>query len=74
MFIDESFTGVLLSRIERIDFGDLRNKRILEFDGVVKGSMRGKNVACLLKEDICEVSVEVGDRDFLRLVSLGKLC
>ena len=41
---------------------------------MVKGSMRGKNVVHLLREDICEVGAEVGDRDFLRLVSLGELC
>ena len=41
---------------------------------MIKASMRGKNVASLLKEDICKVSAEVRDGDFLRLVGLGKLC
>ena len=74
MFIDESITSFLLSRVERVDLGNLRNERVLEFNGVIKGLVRGKNVVSLLREDICEVSTEIEDRDFFRLVSLGKLC
>ena len=74
MFIDESITSFFFGRVERIDLGNLQNKRVLEFDGMIKGSMRRKNVASLLREDISKVSAEVGDRNFFGLVSLGKLC
>ena len=73
MFIDESFTSFLFGRIERIDFGNLWNERVLEFDGMIEGSMGRKNIVSHLREDICEVSAEVRDGDFLRLVSLGEL-
>ena len=74
MFINESFANFLFSRVERVDFGNLWNKRVLEFDGAIEGSMRGENVISLLREDICKVGAEVRDRDLLRLISLGELC
>ena len=52
MFINESFANFLFSRVERVDFGNLWNKRVLEFNGVVEGSMRGKNVVSFLREYI----------------------
>ena len=71
MFIDEYFTSFLFSTVERVDLGDLQNKRVLEFDGVIEGLMRGKS---FLREDICEVGAEVGDRNLLRFISLSELC
>ena len=47
MFIDEGFTSFPFSRVKRIDFGNLGDKRVLEFNGMVKGTMRGKSVICL---------------------------
>ena len=44
MFIDESLASFLFSRVKRIDLRDLGDKGILEFIGVIKGSMRGENV------------------------------
>ena len=50
MFIDEGFTSFLFGRIKRIDFHNLWDKGILEFDGVIKGLMRGENVIGLSKK------------------------
>ena len=44
MFFDESLTGFLLSRVKGVDLCNLWDKGILEFNGVIKGSMRRKNV------------------------------
>ena len=44
MSIDESLAGFLFSRVKRINFCDLGDKGVLEFNGVIKGSMRGKNI------------------------------
>ena len=44
VFIDESFVSLLFSRVKRVDLGNLGNEGVLEFDGVIKGSMRGKNI------------------------------
>ena len=74
MFINESSTSLFLCGVERVDLGDLRDKGILEFDGMIEGLMRGMNVVSLLKEDIYEVSTEIRDMDLLGFVSLGELC
>ena len=74
MFINESLTGFFLGRVERVNLSDLRDKRVFEFDGVIKGLMRGEDIVSLLREDICEVNAEIRDRDFLRFVSLSELC
>ena len=74
MFVDESFTSFLLSGIEKIEFGDLRNAGVLEFYGVVEGSMKGKNIVGLFRENFCKVNAEFGDRDLLGFVSLAELC
>ena len=73
MFIDESFASLFFSRVKRVNLGNLGNRRVLEFDGVIERSMRRKNVVSLLREDISEVSAEVGDRDLLGFVSLSQL-
>ena len=44
MFIDESLANFLFGRVKRIDFRNLGDKGILEFNGVIKGSMRGENI------------------------------
>ena len=44
MFFNESFAGLLFGRIKRIDFCNLWDKGILEFNGVIEGLMREKNV------------------------------
>ena len=44
VFIDESFASFLFSRIKRVGFHNLGDKGILEFNGVIKGSMRRENV------------------------------
>ena len=44
MFCDKSLAGFLLSRVKGVDFHNIRNKGILEFNGVIEGSMRRKNV------------------------------
>ena len=74
IFIDESFTSFLFSSVKRVDLGDLRGKRVFEFNGVVEESMRGKDIISLLREDICKVNAEIRDRDLLEFVNLGKLC
>ena len=44
VFINESLTGFLFGRVKRVDFGNLGSERVLEFNGVVEGSMRRENV------------------------------
>ena len=44
MFIDESLAGFLFGRVKRINLCDLGDKGVLEFNGVIEGSMRGKNI------------------------------
>ena len=60
MFINESFAGFLFSRVKRVDFGNLGDKGVLEFNGVIKGSMRGKKVISPFREDISEISAKFG--------------
>ena len=74
MFFDESLARFLFGRIKGIDFSNLWDKGILEFNGVIEGSMRGKNVIGLFREDIGEIGAEVWDWDFLWCLSLHKLC
>ena len=44
IFIDESLASFLFGRVKRIDLRDLGDKGILEFNGVINGLMRGKNI------------------------------
>ena len=74
MFINKSFASFLFGRVKRIDLGDLWNKIVLKFNGMIEGLMGGKNVIGFLQEYIREISAEVGNRDFLRFFSLGELC
>ena len=73
MFIDEGFTSFPFGRIKRIDFGNLGDERVLEFNGMVKGSMRGKSVICFFQEDISEISAEVRDWNFPWFLGLSEL-
>ena len=73
MFIDESLASFLFGRVKRIDFRNLVDKGILEFDGVIKGLMRGENVIGLFQEDIGKISAKVWDWDLPWFLSLGKL-
>ena len=54
MFVDEGFAGVLLCWVEWIYLGNLRDKGVLEFNGMIEGTMRGKGVISLFREDIGE--------------------
>ena len=73
MFVDEGLAGLLLCWVERVYFSDLRDEGVLEFDGMIKGTMWGKGVIGLFREDIGEGRTEVRDRDLLWLIGLGKL-
>ena len=73
VFIDESFASLFFGRVKRVDLGNLGNEGVLEFDDVIKRSMRRENVVSFLREDIGEVSAKIGDWDFLGFVSLGQL-
>ena len=73
MFIDESLTGVLLCQVEQVYLSNLRNKGVLEFDGMIERAMWRKDVVGLFQEDIGEGCTEVRDRDVLRLISLSEL-
>ena len=44
MFIDEGLASFPFSRIKRVDLGNFGDKGVLEFNGVIKESMRGKNI------------------------------
>ena len=44
MFLNESLAGFLFGRVKGVDFRNLWGKGIFEFNGVIEGSMRGKNV------------------------------
>ena len=46
VFIDESLASFLFGRIKRVDLRNLRDKGIFEFNGVIEGSMRRKNIIC----------------------------
>ena len=54
MFVDEGFTSVLLCWVERVHLSDFRDEGVLEFDGMIKGTMQGKGVIGLFGEDIGE--------------------
>ena len=74
MFIDESLASFLFGRVKRVDLHNLWDKGILELNGVIEGSMRGKNIIGLFREDIGEMNAKVWDWDFPWFLSLGKLC
>ena len=42
VFIDEGFAHFSFGRVKRVDLGNLGDEGVLEFNGVIKGSMRGK--------------------------------
>ena len=44
MFIDEILAGFLFGRVKRINFCDLGDEGVLEFNGVIEGLMRGQNI------------------------------
>ena len=73
MFINKCFTSIFFSWVKGIDFSNLWDKGVLQFNGMVKGSVRRKNIVGLFREDVCEVLAELQDRDFFGFVSLGKL-
>ena len=73
MFTNEGLASFPFGRIKRVDLRNLGDKGIFEFNGVIKGSMRGKNVISLFQEDISEIRAKVRDRDFLWFLSLSKL-
>ena len=52
MFVDEGLTGFLFCWIEWVYLSDLRDEGVLEFDGMIEGTMQGKGVICLFREDI----------------------
>ena len=73
MFVDEGLTGLLLCWVERVYLSDLRDKGVLEFNGVIERTMWGKGVVGLFREDIDEGRAEVGDRDILWFIGLSEL-
>ena len=73
MFIDESLTGLFFCRIEGVDLGDLWDKGVFQFNGMVKRLLRGKNIASSFRKDILEISTEVRDWDLLGFLGSGKL-
>ena len=54
MFVDEGLAGLLLCWVERVYLSDLRDEGVLEFDGMIEGTMWGKGVIGLFREDIGE--------------------
>ena len=73
VFVNESLTSFLFSRIKRVDLHNLGDKGIFEFNGVIEGSMRRENIIHLFREDIGEISAKVGDWDFLWFLHLSEL-
>ena len=73
VFVNESLTSFLFSRIKRVDLHNLGDKGIFEFNGVIEGSMRRENIIHLFREDIGEISAKVGDWDFLWFLRLSEL-
>ena len=74
MFLDKGFACVFFSRIQWVDFGNLRSKDILEVDGMVKGSVRGKLFIGLFRKYIDNVGAEFRDGYFFRFLCLGDFC
>ena len=54
MFVDEGLAGLLLCWVEQVYLSDLRDEGVLEFDGMIERTMRGKGVIGLFREDIGE--------------------
>ena len=52
VFIDEGLTGLLLCKVERVYFSDLRNEGVFEFDGMVERAMWRKDIVGLFREYI----------------------
>ena len=73
VLIDEGFAGFLLCRVERVYLSDLRDEGVLEFDGMVEGTVWGKDIIGLFREDIDKGRAKVRDRDVLGCLRLGEL-
>ena len=73
MFIDEGLAGLLLCWVERVYLSNLRDKGVLEFDGMIERAIWGKDIVGLFREYIGKGRTEAGDRDVLWFISLGKL-
>ena len=73
MFIDEGFTGFFLSRVEGVYLSNLRDEGVLEFDGMVEGTVWGKDIIGLFGEDISNGRAKVRDRDVLGFFHLSEL-
>ena len=71
---NESLAGFPFGRIKKVNLRNLWNKGVFEFNGMIEGSMRWKDVIRLFREDIGEISAETRDWDFLWFLSLSKLC
>ena len=54
MFVNEGLAGLLLCWVERVYLSDLRDEGVLELDGVIEGTMWGKGVIGLFREDVGE--------------------
>ena len=52
MFINEGLAGFFLCRVERVYLSNLRDKGVLEFDGMIEGAMWGKDIVGLFREDV----------------------
>ena len=74
VFINKGLTGFLFGRVKRVDFSNLGDEGVLEFNSVIEGSMRRENIISLFGEDIGEISARGWDWDFLWFLSLSKLC
>ena len=74
MFLNKGFACIFFSRIEQVDFGNLRNEGILEVDGMVKGSVRGKLFIGLFRKYIGKVGAEFRDGYFFRFLYMGNFC
>ena len=54
MFVDEGLAGFFFCWVERVHLSDLGDEGVLEFDGMIEGTMWGKGVIGLFREDIGE--------------------
>ena len=74
IFLNKGFACIFFSRIEWVDFGNFRNKDILEVNDIVKRLVRGKLFVGLSRKYIGEVGAEFRDGYFFRFLSLGDFC
>ena len=61
MFIDEGLARFLFLWVKRVHLSNLWNKRRLKVDGVVIGSVGGKNIMGFLGEHIVKVGAPIRD-------------